>query len=187
MGLGRTLRSNGVGGRVARAGVLAAALSIGTVGLASCGGPSSSATASQDLSAGIAAQKAGDFGTASTDYEKVLKIEPKNVYALYDLGDVEQFQHQDAAAQTHYLMALAVSPKFENALYNLAILDAKADPRQAKVLYLQVIALTPHDAPAHLNLGKVLLALGEAKAGDAQINLAIKLDPSLKHDAPAGS
>jgi len=187
MGLGKTLRSHGIGGRMARAAALVATLAMGTLGLASCGSSSPSDTASTDLVAGIAAQKAGAYGIATTDYEKVLKIQPNNVYALYDLGDVEQFLHQDAAAKTHYLMALAVSPKFSNALYNLAILDAKSDPRQAKVLFLQVIALTPNDAAARLNLGKVLLALGEKKAGDAQINLAIKLDPSLKHDAPAGS
>jgi tetratricopeptide (TPR) repeat protein len=159
----------------------------GAASLSACGGPSATATASQDLAAGIAAQRAGNYGTATTDYSKVLNTEPRNVYALYDLGDVEQFQHQDAAAATHYEQALAVNPKFENALYNLAIIDSKSKPREAKVLYLEVVALYPNDAVARLNLGRVLLTLGEKKAADTQINLAVNLEPSLRSHAPKTS
>jgi Flp pilus assembly protein TadD len=164
-----------------------AAVALATAGaaaLAACGGPAASLTASQALAAGIAAQRGGNYGVATTDYAKVLSTEPKNAYALYDLGDVEQFQHQDAAATTHYHEALAVQPTMENALYNLAILDSTSAPATAKVLYLKVISQSPKDAVARLNLGRVLLLLGQKQSGDAQINLAVSLEPSLKNLAP---
>ena len=174
------------GGR-GRLGRLLSVVALGVAGaavLAACGGPAQSLSANQVLSAGIAAQRAGNFGVATSDYAQVLRVEPKNAYALYDLGDVEQFQHQAAAAATHYQQALAVQPRMENALYNLAILDSSSAPATAKALYLQVIAMSPRDAVARLNLGRVLLSLGEKKSADAQINLAVNLQPSLKTVAP---
>jgi len=182
----RSLKGIGCVARPRTVGAAFLALA-GAAALSACGGPSATATASQNLSAGIAAQRAGNYGTATTDYSKVLNAEPKNVYALYDLGDVEQFQHQDAAAATHYQEALAVNPKFENALYNLAIIDSKSKPQQAKVLYLEIVALYPRDAVARLNLGRVLLTLGEKKAAATQINLAVNLEPSLRSQAPKTS
>jgi hypothetical protein len=98
---------------------------------------------------------------------------------------VEQFQHQDAAAAVHYQQVLAIDPKFENALYNLAIIDTKTAPRTAVNLYGQVIAMFPHDAVARLNLGKLLLSLGQRGAGMAQIHVAVTIEPSLRSQAPS--
>jgi tetratricopeptide (TPR) repeat protein len=175
------------GRRAARSAALGAIAVSASVVLAACGSPSASQTAGQNVTAGIAAQKAGDFGTATTDYEKALKSEPKNVYALYDLGDVEQYQHQFSAAAEHYQEALAVNPHYEYALYNLAILDSTTDPSAAKALYLELISQFPHDAVAHFNLGKVELRLNEKAAGDTQINLAVSIEPSLKKQEPPNS
>ena len=125
------------------AAVLVPIAIMASVALAACGSASALQSAGQNVTAGIAAQKAGDYGTATTDYEKALKAEPKDVYALYDLGDVEQYQHQDTAAAEHYQEALAVNPHYEYALYNLAILDSASDPAAAKALYLEVIQLYP--------------------------------------------
>jgi Flp pilus assembly protein TadD len=182
-----SLVTPGRGRHLRRTIAVIALASAGAMALAACGGPADSLSASQALAAGIAAQRAGHFGTATTDYAKVLSSEPKNSYALYDLGDVEQFQGQDAAAATHYHQALAVAPKMESALYNLAILDSTSAPATARALYLEVIAQSPRDAVARLNLGRVLLLLGQKKSGDAQIDLAVNLEPRLKSLAPPTS
>jgi tetratricopeptide (TPR) repeat protein len=134
----------------------------------------------QNLNAGIAAQKAGDYATATADYEKVLAVKPKSAVALFDLGDVEQFEHLDSAAQSHYETALAVDPSFVDAMYNLATLVTRSSPIEAETLYEQVIRLSPKDAAAHFNLGYVLMSLGKKTAGQAQINLGVRLDPRLK-------
>jgi tetratricopeptide (TPR) repeat protein len=153
---------------------------LGAAMLAACGSTPATVAANQKLTSGIAAQRAGDYAIAAADYAKILKTEPKNVYALYDLGDVEQFQHKTSAAMQRYNEVLAIDPRFENALYNMAILESQSNPTAAKALFLQVVAESPSDAVARLNLGNVLLGLGETKQANAQIAQAIRLEPSLK-------
>lgn len=179
--------AKGRGGVLARVLLACGVVTLGAGLLAACGGPSATVAANQKLTAGIAAQRAGDYAVAAADYTKILKTEPKNIYALYDLGDVEQFQHRDAAAVFRYNEVLAINPRFENALYNMAILESQSSPTAAKALFLQVIAESPADAVARLNLGKVLLALGETKQAEAQIRQAVKLEPSLKNETSATS
>ncbi len=155
--------------------------------LAACGSGSPPQTASQDLTAGIAAQNAGDYASATKYYEKALVNEPKNSVALYNLGDVKQLEGLDSAAKSYYLAALAIDPSFISAMYNLATLDATGAPTDAEALYLQVIKLSPNDGAAHFNLGYVLLSLGKRSAGLAEINKGIALDPSLKSRVTAST
>jgi tetratricopeptide (TPR) repeat protein len=149
--------------------------------LSACGSsPSASQSVAQNLTAGIAAQNAGDYAGATQYYNKVLASDPKNATALYDLGDVDQLQNLLSAAKTEYLAALAIDPNFLSAMYNLATLEGSTSPNDARVLYEQIIKLSPRYAAAHFNLGYVLLALGHRAAGLAQINVGVRLDPSLK-------
>ena len=149
--------------------------------LSACGsGGSSTQSIDQDLTAGIAAQNAGNYASATADYEKVLALDATNATALYDLGDVDQLQNLDADARARYLAALAVDPNFISAMYNLATLEASTTPNDARVLYQQIIKLQPSYANAHFNLGYVLLSLGQQAAGEAEINEGVRLDPSLK-------
>lgn len=150
------------------------------VGLASCGATAATQSVSSELIAGIAAQDTGRYSAAALDYQKVLAKQPNNVYALFDLGDAQQFQNQDASAAMHYREALALDPNFESAMYNLATLDASTNPNEAKALYDQVLSISPNDADAHFNLGYVLISLHQKAAGEGQIKIAVKLDPSLK-------
>jgi tetratricopeptide (TPR) repeat protein len=162
-----------------RVSIVGALVVAGALALSACASPAAARTASQSLAAGIVAQRAGDYGLAITDYQQVLTSEPHDVYALYDLGDSEQFLGRLAAAKANYTKVLALSPNFVNALYNLAIIDAKSNPGAAAPLFRQVLTLYPKDAPARWNLGKVLIKLGQRHLGNAQINLAIHEDPSL--------
>lgn len=149
--------------------------------LSACGsGGSGSQSIAQNLTAGIAAQNAGNFASATAYYEKVVAVDPTNATALYDLGDVDQLQNLDASARARYLSALAIDPNFISAMYNLATLEANTSPNNARVLYQQIIKLEPSYANAHFNLGYVLLSLGQKSAGLAQINKGVRLDPSLK-------
>lgn len=171
-----------------RAAVLLVVIAVGASGaaLAACGS-SASATPTQNLNAGIKAQDDGNYVQAQKDYQLVVDAEPNDVYALYDLGDVEQYQKLDSEAGTHYLAALAVDPNYVPALYNMATLVATAHPTEAEAFYNQVITLDSKDANARFNLGYVLIALHQKKAGEAQIKLAVKLDPALKSRVTPGT
>ena len=162
-----------------RLGVVTVLAGFGLVA-SGCGGPSAATVAAQNLSAGISAQRAGHFATAIADYKKVLAAEPTNAYALFDLGDVDQFEHRDAAALKKYQAALAIDPTMVPALYNLATLVSSFSPNEARVLYQQVIQQDPTDADAYFNLGYVMFTLGQRAAGIADINRAVTLDPSLR-------
>lgn len=149
--------------------------------LSACGSsPSGSQSVAQDLTAGIAAQNAGNYTSATQYYNKVLASDPKNATALYDLGDVDQLQNLLPSAKVEYQDALAIDPNFISAMYNLATLESSTSPSDARVLYDQIIKLSPNYADAHFNLGYVLLSLGHRAAGLAQINVGIRLDPSLQ-------
>lgn len=114
------------------------------------------------------------------DYRRVLASHPRNVDALFDLGDADQLDNLNSDAEAEYGAALALDPKLVPAMYNLATLEAKSTPVEAETLYEEVIRLSPKDADAHLNLGYVLISLGLKAAGQSQLRLATILDPALK-------
>jgi tetratricopeptide (TPR) repeat protein len=66
------------------------------------------------------------------------------------------------------------------AIYNLATLVTLTKPTEAEALYREVIGLSPKDADAHFNLGLILQSLGHRAAGNAQIDIAVAIDPALK-------
>ena len=176
-------------GRVASAAAIAlAAASI----LAACGsGATQAKSAAQWAKSGRVAQRAGHYAIAISDYKAALKINPSDVYTLYDLGDAQQFMGDVADAQTNYAAVLSLASLtgpnrglVETTMYNLAIIDLKSDPAAAKSLLSRVVAISPNDGPARMDLGKALLALGERAAAQVQVAKAIQLDPSLRSVAP---
>jgi tetratricopeptide (TPR) repeat protein len=158
----------------------ALSMAVAAVILAGCGSSGATQSSStQLLSAGLAAQNAGHTQVALDDYQAVLKQEPGNKYALYDLGLINQQQGNTAAAEAQYRAALVSDPNYVPALFNLAILRTKEAPYEAVDLYRHVIALQPAYAAAHLNLGYVLRSLGQVTEGNAEIARALVLQPSL--------
>jgi tetratricopeptide (TPR) repeat protein len=170
-------------GRRRGAPVIAAAL-FGAVllaaGCSTAGTSSTGAQASALLRAGLKAQAHGDVAQAQSEYRAVLKIDPSNVYAFYDLGVIAQTGRSTDQAANDYQRALAADADYTPALYNLATMEAPTAPKQAAALYEKVVRLDPKDAEAHLNLGLVLKGLGKGTQGDTQIAQAIRLDPSLR-------
>lgn len=165
--------------------VLAGAAIVAGSLLAGCGVGATGPSVDQLLANGIAAQRAGSYSIAAKDYQRAIKLQPKNVDAIYDLADVQQFEGKLSSAETGYAEVLSLSPDFENAMYNLALIEAKSDPAAARALDEKVVAMSPKDGPAHLNYGLVLRSLGEKQAAKAQFAIAVHLDPSLKSKVPA--
>ncbi len=175
------------------------AATLGAVALVctACGGSSPSATAgtpAQLLSAGLAAQRSGNYTAAAADYKAVVSAAPTSsdaCYAYYDLGVINQVDvspANPAAAESYYRKCLALNPNFSDALYNLAIILTKSDPAQAESDYSQVVALAPTSvasAPAYVNLGFLLIAQGEKAQGIRDIQLAASLNPAFLKDVAA--
>jgi tetratricopeptide (TPR) repeat protein len=162
------------------------ALALLTQGCGSGGGTAtpkasdSGAAVSTNLHKGLTAQANGDTAAASKYYLDVLAADPKNKYALYNLGVIAQFAGNDTEAVSRYNATLDVDPNFALALYNLALeTDKLGDARSAAGLYQRAIAANPADANAHFNLALLYRRLGLAKESVAEFATARKLNPKL--------
>jgi len=58
--------------------------------------------ASTELSQGLAAQVAGQLDVAAADYNQVLKNDPKNKFAYFNLGVIAQGQGNNPQAETDF-------------------------------------------------------------------------------------
>jgi len=167
--------------------------------LAACGGPSPSAgqadhgntTSHQTpaalqskLEQAIADENDGRYAAAAAGFLAVVKADPKNTIAWYDLGVMARRSGKDTQAFGDYRRALAGDPKYVPALYNLAELEAPHHPGEAAALYRKVLAADPKNAGARLNLGFALLAEGKTADGKAALAAAIKQQPSLASRVP---
>jgi tetratricopeptide (TPR) repeat protein len=141
--------------------------------------------ASSALAAGLKAHAAGRLQEAEADYRKVLIYDPRNKFAYYNLGLIDETQGDAGSAESNYRIALTIDPDFVPALFNLAILRTSADSaREAIDLYKHVIQVDASYAAAHLNLGFLLVDDDQAKKGKAELAIAVGLDPTLASRIP---
>jgi tetratricopeptide (TPR) repeat protein len=160
------------------------------IGLAGCGlPPAQQGTPAQRaatlVTQGLTAQISSDLSTAQSDYQQAIQLDANNKYAHYDLGTIYDRQGNHAQAIQEYQTTLVIDPHFVNALFNLAVDTAGANPPNAERLYRQVVALQPTWAGAWLNLGFVLQS--EGKAAEARIDWAkaVLLDPTIASRIPS--
>ena len=143
------------------------------------------AGAEGDLAVGLQAAVEGRHDDAIAAYNRVLEQEPDNVYALYNIGQVEQARGKNAEAENFYRQALETDPDYTPALFNLAIVrTARGDFAEAAELYQQVTEIEPQNANAFLNLGFALQEQGEDDEARAAWDQAIELDPALEERIP---
>jgi tetratricopeptide (TPR) repeat protein len=154
--------------------------------IASCSGNEvESQRASLALTAALRAHQEGKLDEAAELYEEVLTLQPRNKFAWYNLGLIDQTRDESAEAEERYREAISVDPDFVAALFNLAVLrTAAGDENEAIDLYRQIVEIRPGYAAAHLNLGFALIDVGEEREGRAELDEATRLDPSLASRIP---
>jgi tetratricopeptide (TPR) repeat protein len=158
--------------------------------LAACGGSSGNAsdTAADALNRGLQAHAAGKNDEAVIAYFTTLAKDPKNKFALYNLGEIAQRQDRPAAAESYYRLALEQDPKMVSALFNLAIIRTSiGDTRDAVDLYRRAVAADPNFAAAHFNLGLLLRQLGQTAEAQQELATAQRLDSKLVAPTPSAS
>ena len=73
--------------------------------------------------AGLQAEVQGDYATAQAKFEDLLKVDPSNKFANYNLGYIAQtVDKNNASAAKYYAAAIKTDPQYGPALYNLAII-----------------------------------------------------------------
>lgn len=150
-------------------------------------GPSDRQRAASEVSAGIKAQNAGDLAAAAGHYREAMHLDARNVYAAYDLGVVLSKQGDATAAAKAYQQAIAIRSTYEPALFNYGVLLQRQGQDSAAIgMYQRAVQADPSDPRAHFNLGLMLRSMPKyAKDGLAQLQIAVKLDPSLVKAAAA--
>jgi tetratricopeptide (TPR) repeat protein len=121
------------------------------------------------------------FDTARTDLEHAIAFD-SSLYqghfllgnVLFKLGDLDH-------AIVEYRSALQLAPEQPRTYCQLAlVLEAKDDPAGAEQVLLKAIAADEHYAPAHLELGKLLLNRSQATEALEQLKLALADNPQLE-------
>ena len=141
---------------------------------------------SAELDKAVHEELMGKKAQAVVDFLAVVKADPHNQVAWYNLGVIADRNGQANQAISDYRTALLGDAHYVPALYNLAGLEAPAHAAAAVQLYQEVVQLQPKMAAAHLNLGFALESLGQQAAGKAQIASALQLDPALASRVPPG-
>jgi Tfp pilus assembly protein PilF len=160
-----------------------ACLVVLSLALVACGGGQNGE--SQDpaalLQEALRLHAQGNLEAAEAAYLDVIRLDPQNEFAYYNLGVIAQGRGDDEAAEESYRTTLRIDADFVPALFNLAILQTEAGVlKEAVSLYDHIIEVEPGNAAAHLNLGFVLIERGKVERGQAELAEAVRLDPSLE-------
>ena len=145
-----------------------------------CNSKTPAEQAQDELSAGLAADGAGNLDEAAKHYKACLTLEATNKYCIFNLGVQAQNAGRAVDAENSYRLALLQDPNFPSALYNLAILRIQAGSMLEGVdLYKHLIEVDPNNASGHFNLGLALAATGDTVNGEREINEGVRLNPAL--------
>jgi tetratricopeptide (TPR) repeat protein len=170
----------------------------GTLFVRSRDGGTEQEQAQEAVSEGLAAHQEGDLQAAEEAYRRALELDPQNQFAYYNLGVIRQAQGDLPGAEENYRNAIRIAPDFAAALFNLAIIRADAGGAEEAVeLYRHVIEAAPVEeadpetvrlvAAAHLNLGFLLIDQGDEAEGQAELDEAVRLDPTLEERVGDGA
>ena len=107
------------------------------------------------------------------------------MYAYTNLALIDRSRGRPDQAVLDDRMALSIAPTFTPSMLDLAELLTLGHPLQATALYRRVLAITPSDANAELNLGLLLLRSGFRVEGRMHVERAVQLDPSLRGGLPS--
>lgn len=183
-GSGPAFRALRVPGRWAPVAISAAAVCVVTA----CGGnpPAPKAPIATTLAAGSAALRQRDYWAAQQLFLQVIRRDPRQAAAYYDLGLAYQDQDNYRGALRAYASAQRLDENFVPAIYNSAVLYSRADPQLAMFLYRKAISLRPDSPTAYLNLGLLEAGRGPRLRDQAEKDLAraVRLEPSLEARIP---
>lgn len=139
-------------------------------------------------SAAEQAAASGDYNQVRTACLETLRVDAKNVVALYNLGIIAQtIERNDTEAASYYEKTISADPADYGALYNLAIIEtARGDKTRAIDLYQRAIAADQTRAEAPLNLGFLLAETGDTARAKEYFRRAVSLNSSLLVRIPYG-
>lgn len=97
----------------------------------------------------------GDLAAAQSQYERVLRSEPRNTDALHGLAAIAIRQGRTDVAEMNYQRVLEADPQDATAASALINLRGQGDSTQAESKLKSLIASNPDSAEAHFALGNL--------------------------------
>ncbi|MEE1668820.1 tetratricopeptide repeat protein [Streptomyces sp. NPDC003631] len=136
------------------------------------------------MQAGLLQVQYQDFDGAKATFERVLKLDPHNKLAWYNMGVVAEREGRRADALKAYDSALKADSSFTSALFNKALLLKKSDPDRALELLQRAVSVNPKASTAYFQIGETMAIKGLDKKAQDAYQHAVDLDPSLRSQVP---
>jgi tetratricopeptide (TPR) repeat protein len=115
-------------------------------------------------------------------YQKTIELKPHHVLYL-SLGTAYEKLGKLEEAAKAYQESIKIKPTFTNALYSLALIDAKQDrPQEAIELLRKVVQIEPRNVFAQHALGVLYVRTGEKNGAMQQYYILQTLNPKLAAD-----
>lgn len=116
--------------------------------------------------------------TARKDIEHAIALDDSSFQAHYILGNVLVRQGNLDRAITEYREAVKLSPSEPRTYYHLALVyRTKNDVSDEERALEQAIAADHHYAPAHCEMGRILIQQGELQNAVNHLKLAVEYNP----------
>jgi tetratricopeptide (TPR) repeat protein len=123
-----------------------------------------------------------NYNAALNPLQQITILQPTNVQAQINIGDIYVRQKNFAAAQAAYARAIAIDPKNGDAQFGLAeMAAAKGDSKSVDAPLQKAISLSPNSAAAfNTAISQLLLSATPPNLADAQkyAEAATKADPN---------
>ncbi|MFF0159043.1 tetratricopeptide repeat protein [Streptomyces sp. NPDC005263] len=136
------------------------------------------------LQAGILQQENHDLKGAARTYQRVLRLDPQNKFAWYNLGVIAHNDGRTDDAREAYEKSLKIDPAFMSALFNEGILLKSSDPDRAMGLLERALGVDPQAASVHLHLGEIWAMKNRDQVAADEFRSAVAADPSLRSQVP---
>ena len=108
---------------------------------------------------------------------RALKHE-RNARLLTHLGATCVALDDNAAARDAFDEAIRIEPNYEEALYNLAVLDEKTNPQRSMELLERAIQIDPDYAIAHQVLGRLFQRAKDLSRAEYHFRRSLEVDPA---------
>lgn len=122
----------------------------------------------------------GDYARAKDLFEAGIKIKPRALAGIFNLGNTYVKLGQPKIALAHYRRAIAVDKRFWPALNNIGLIQYEMeDVSEAIQSWQKAQKIDENATEAKLALGVALFHQGEQAKGLSLVTAALKADPQL--------
>lgn len=132
------------------------------------------------LTRAIAAHQAGALDDAKNAYEKLLKIDSRNIVALKNLALIYTAGKDSIGARNLYNRSIQIAPQDPILLNNFAnFLRREKDYEAAKKVFLSAILCAPKAMNIRANYALLLIDLEDLEAANEQVERALEFNSDI--------